>query len=249
MSLYTKILPACVIPLVFLAIGCNEQVARPVIVGTATHRAIRPQPTAPIKPKWTPPPKPIVHKGQSLKGRTIIVDAGHGGKDPGAGQVGYSRVPEKTIVLDIAKDIESMLKAEGARVIMTRKGDYFVELEARAVMAERYNADLLISVHADSNRDRSIQGPSIYVARGASYQSRRIANAIHSAFRNMSIPSRGIRKADFKVLANHTRPAVLVESGYLTNSQEARSLNTNWYRGKIAKAVTAGVVRSLALGN
>lgn len=231
--------------------GCaNPEQETPKITGTLPPpKIVTPlPPTSPVKP--VPKPTiPIPKPGTSLSGRVFIVDPGHGGRDPGAGAVGYSKVPEKTLVLSIARDVETLLKAQGGRVIMTRSGDTYPELDERAAMADRYSADLLVSIHVDSNKDRTISGPSIYVCRSASSISSRVASSIHRRFQAAGIASRGVRKSDFRVLAKHSRPAVLVESGYLTNATEARNLNMNGYRTRIAKAIVAGITDVLGRGD
>lgn len=230
--------------------GCSEEITeKPEIVGMAPHRINKPYQGRPYTYKMpdstsVKPYSPIT-TGKSLVGKVIIVDPGHGGRDPGAGQAGFSTVPEKTINLSIASTVASALRAKGANVIMTRSRDVFVELEDRAAIADRNKADLLVSIHADSHHDSKISGPTLYVARNASYTSRKVANSIHSTFKNSSIASRGVRKADFKVLANHKRPAVLVECGYLTNGYEARNLNSNWYRNKIAGCIAEAITKSI----
>lgn len=219
--------------------GCNGQgESWPEIIDSPASRTILPP-----KPIYSPPQlQPHI---KNLRNRTIIVDAGHGGSDPGAGQVGYSRVPEKTIVLAIAQNIRQQLANAGARVIMTRTGDYFVELDSRAAMAERYKADLLLSIHADSNPQSYISGPTAYIAKNASYKSRKIANSINSSFKRAGITPLGVREENFRVLVKHSRPAVLVECGFLTNRAEANKLNNNWYRKKIATVITNGVIKAL----
>lgn len=237
--------------LVLWQAGCTTQEQdTPKITGTFPNppsaKSLPPLPQ--VKPVPTPP-LPIPKPGISLAGRIFIVDAGHGGRDPGAGAVGYSPVPEKTLVLSIARDVETLLKSQGGRVIMTRSSDIFVELEERAAMADRYSADLLVSIHADSHKDRMISGPSIYISRNASAISRKVASRIHKRFQEEGIASRGVHMADFKVLAKHSRPAILVESGYLTNATEARNLNMNGYRTRIAKVIVAGITDVLGRDN
>ena len=220
----------------------------PRIVGPAPDRKSTPIPRPPVTPpKSTPSPKPPAPKpaAVSLAGRTIIVDPGHGGKDPGAGERTLSRVPEKTLVLEIARELASQLDARGATVIVTRKGDYFIEREDRAAVAETYRADLLVSVHADSHRNSSISGASIYIARSPSAESRRIANSVSAAIRKAGVACRGVLAADFQVLTLHSRPSILVETGYLTNPTEARNLNASWYRAKMARCIADGITAAL----
>jgi len=96
-----------------------------------------------------------------LKGiKRIVIDAGHGGNDPGA--IGRSGLREKDVVLDIARRLGSILKSSGAEVIMTRSSDRFIPLESRADIANNYKADLFISIHANANRVRSLSGFEIY---------------------------------------------------------------------------------------
>ncbi|MHC4648029.1 MAG: N-acetylmuramoyl-L-alanine amidase family protein [Planctomycetota bacterium] len=180
-----------------------------------------------------------------LTGKVIIVDPGHGGKDPGAGEVGYSRLSEKSIVLAVAKEVETQLKACGAQVVMTRTADYFVPLDDRAAIADVYKADLLVSIHADSFPEEHMNGPTVYIANKASHQSRKVANSIHSSFSSVGIVSNGVRRNDFRVLAKHSKPAVLVECGYLTNRKEAEKLNAAWYRARIARLITDGTVSAV----
>ncbi|MHC4212116.1 MAG: N-acetylmuramoyl-L-alanine amidase family protein [Planctomycetota bacterium] len=194
----------------------------------------------------TPPPKEPKPEPkqleQNLQGRIIVVDAGHGGHDPGCGQVGYSRIPEKTLALAIAKDVETQLKACGARVIMTRTADYFVPLDERAAIAEKHKTDLLLSIHIDSHPDKNFNGPTLYIANNACYQSRRVANNIHSSIVAAGIDTIGIRHADFRVLAKHSRPAVLVECGFVTNGNDAQKLNNRWYQKKMANIIANGII-------
>jgi len=191
-----------------------------------------------------PRPVPDYLPGGSLNNITIIIDPGHGGKDPGAGEHTLSSVPEKTINLAIAKELQIRLKAKGAKVIMSRTGDKFVDLDVRAEMAEQYRADLLVSVHADSNPNRYISGATIYVARGCSYKSSKTARNIQASFTNSNIKCRGVRNQDFRVLAKHSRPAVLVECGFMTNEYEAKMLNSTWYRNKLAAAIANGIANT-----
>lgn len=196
----------------------------------------------PAHPNRTTPPRyqtASQRKPRSLANATIIIDAGHGGKDPGA--QGVSRRPEKEIVLSIANAVARDLMDRGARVVRTRSGDTYPELEDRAAMANRHRATLFVSIHADSAPKKSASGSTVYVARRALPASRQAARSIQSAFSGSGIKCRGIRKADFDVLVLHSRPAVLVECGYLTNASDARRLNTASYRTRIAAAIADGI--------
>jgi N-acetylmuramoyl-L-alanine amidase len=99
----------------------------------------------------------------------IVIDAGHGGEDPGA--KGRHGTREKDVVLQIARRLADFIEKEpGMRPVLTRKGDYFLGLRKRIDVARKYDADMFVSVHADAFRDRSVQGSSVYILsrRGAS---------------------------------------------------------------------------------
>ena len=98
-----------------------------------------------------------------LKFKKVVIDPGHGGKDPGA--IGKVGLKEKTIVLDIAQRLRKDLAEKGIEVAMTREGDEFVPLEERARLANKSKADLFISIHANSSRARSVHGFEVFYLR------------------------------------------------------------------------------------
>jgi N-acetylmuramoyl-L-alanine amidase len=196
----------------------------------------------PRPPPPPPPPPPL----KSITDRTIVIDAGHGGKDPGAMPKYRGGMQEKDINLSIASQLGDQLKARGARVIMTRGGDSFLELDDRARIADRYNADLFVSIHADSSPKRYISGTGIHIHTQASLTTMRIAQCIAASFRRNGISCRGIFRSNFAVLREHNQPGTLIECGYLTNTQDAQRLNDPAYRSKLASAVAEGVVDHFA---
>lgn len=114
-----------------------------------------------------------------LKSMVIAIDAGHGGKDPGA--IGRKGTKEKDVVLNIAKCLERQIKRQpGMKAVMTRKGDYYVSLRNRIAKARSQKADLFISIHADANPSRKLTGSSVYILseNGASSEAARwLANS------------------------------------------------------------------------
>ena len=94
------------------------------------------------------------------KKKIIVLDPGHGGEDPGA--IGYSGVYEKNITLAMAKELKVILEKEGYKVHLTRSTDIFIPLRDRVKIARKYNADLFMSIHADSAVNRSAKGLSVY---------------------------------------------------------------------------------------
>lgn len=116
-------------------------------------------PTPPSATPFEPPPQPTIPQAKSFK--TIVLDPGHGGKDPGAR--GLRGTEEKDITLKVALRLRDLLsKQPGVRVLMTRDQDVFVELEERAKFANRHDADLFVSIHVNSHPSRSVKGIEIY---------------------------------------------------------------------------------------
>ena len=119
-------------------------------------------------------PIKIKHAPTDARDLIIAVDAGHGGEDPGA--IGKNGTREKDVVLAIARELALKINAEpGMKAVLIRGGDYFVPLVERMRRARAQQADLFVSIHADSIRDRSIDGSSVYILsqRGASNEASR----------------------------------------------------------------------------
>ncbi len=222
--------------------GCPAQMPPPTVtrVNDLSRNSGGYEPYKPISPgdkpsrSYRPSSQPV-----TLPPVTIVVDPGHGGKDPGAW--GDSLLPEKSIVLSVSNQLARLLDERGAHVIMTRSTDRFISLNKRAASAERNRADLFISIHADASRKTSASGATVLIGRTASRRSKRAAWCIKSALQRAGIKCRKIRAQHLIVLENHSRPAVLVETGFLTNPSDARNLNSNWYRSKITAAIAQGI--------
>ncbi len=130
--------------------------------------------TQPSAPKATTPA--VTQPPQAMQRDIIVVvDPGHGGKDPGA--VGQRRTKEKDVVLNISKKLHDRINAvPGMRAVLTRKGDYYISLRGRIAIARKLNADLFVSVHADAVARRSARGSSVYALsqRGATSETARL---------------------------------------------------------------------------
>ncbi|MBN2272184.1 MAG: N-acetylmuramoyl-L-alanine amidase [Sedimentisphaerales bacterium] len=169
----------------------------------------------------------------------VVIDAGHGGKDPGATScLGFQ---EKTVNLAVAQKVASLLGRSGVKAIMTRSSDTFIELEERAAVANRCDADLFVSIHADSCPNSSTRGFTIYVSRSASWSSRRAASAIVKSLAKTGLTSRGTQKADYRVLVQTRGPAVLIELGYLSNISDAGLLRDSSFQSRLAQAIARGI--------
>ena len=139
---------------ILLAQGVAATWALPAVAA----RQRLPVPPAVPPPATTPPPaalRPLV-----------VLDPGHGGKDPGA--IGVSGTYEKHVALDTAHELQRQLRAAGQlRVELTRANDVFIPLEQRVAWAQRRGAALFVSMHADALADRSVRGASVYTLAGA----------------------------------------------------------------------------------
>jgi len=199
-----------------------------------------PRPTP--RPSATPPP---AARGD-IRGARIVIDAGHGGRDPGAGRGTRSRLPEKTITLDIANRLVKTLASMGATVYPTRTGDTYPSLNDRVALAERVKADLFVSIHADSARNPDASGVGIFIYNQASTASQRAAMRMAAAIEAAGLECRGVQRANFHVLREHNRPAMLIECGFLTNAGDAARLNDPDHRARLAAAIADGIVRFFA---
>lgn len=178
------------------------------------------------------------HSGAlALSFTTVVIDAGHGGADPGAV---WSGICEKRLCLDVAQRVESALRARGMNVAMTRRGDRTVSLDSRAAIANRFQRAVFVSIHFNANRNRSVSGLETHYR---SDEGRMLASAIQRALaRQVPGVSRGIDWEDFKVLRTTRMPAVLVECGFLSHRAEAARCATASHRQKIADAIVAGIL-------
>ena len=181
---------------------------------------------------------------ESLQGRVIIVDPGHGGSNPGTRGVGPQ--PEKDIVLAVAWDLKGMLEYAGAKVIMTRDGDYSPggknanQLQARVKIANSSPADVYVSIHNDWNNDSRITGTTSYFYSGEGYY---LAEALQKGIvEELDSRSLGVRWGNYYVLRNTKMPAALVELGFLSNKKEANLLGTRSYQTKAARGIYNGLV-------
>jgi N-acetylmuramoyl-L-alanine amidase len=183
--------------------------------------------------------KPLVVKpAVSLIGKTICIDAGHGGHSAGA--KGTENL-EKDLCLKMCLSLQRELEQRGARVIMTRDSDVFVSLEGRCVIANSANADLFISIHLNSTPTRnSASGTETY---WHTPQSQRLARAVHrrvvGAFGGLD---RGIRNRAFYVIRNTTMPSVLLEIGFINHKTDEALLEQSLFHNRLGESLTHGVL-------
>lgn len=167
---------------------------------------------------------------------TVVIDAGHGGKDSGARARGLT---EKTLALDISRRLAELLKPD-FRVILTRSYDHFIELDQRAQTASRQSDAVLVSIHLNYGR-RWRAGPETYWWRVDSYSlARRMQRHLAGVCPHES-GNAGMVRRRLRLTRNPAIPCVLVECGYLTNLKDARLLGTSDYRQRLARALASAL--------
>ena len=213
---------------------------------------------------------------------TIVVDAGHGGTDPGALGVGGLR--EKDVNLGVARQLARKLEARGFEVVLTRDDDRALSLEERTAIAESAGGDVFISIHANASRRARARGIELYTldanherhsldvasrengvpaarldalqralarlrANELASHSERLASFVHENLirgarrRDRTLPDLGLKKGPFYVLFMSSMSSVLVETGFVTNREDARLLRSPKYQALLAEQIAEGVER------
>ncbi|AFY47263.1 N-acetylmuramoyl-L-alanine amidase [Nostoc sp. PCC 7524] len=235
-------------PAAGVQIGALNQVGNQLLALElqGSRRAIATPPLPPIQGQIPDPrnPQPITQPSRPTpRGRVIVmIDPGHGGKDPGA--IGIGGVREKDIILPISQRIAQVLQQNGVQVIMARNSDYFVSLPGRVQMAERGRADVFVSIHANAiGGGRSdVNGLETYY-----YDSGLgLARAVHnSILQSVNVRDRRVRRARFYVLRKSSMPSILVETGYLTGREDVVKLQNPAYQNQMADAIARGILQYL----
>ena len=177
-------------------------------------------------------------KNTSKSFNTVVVDAGHGGKDSGA--VRRYSPPEKMIALDVAQRLNRKLKESQLKTVMTRNSDVFIELNDRVAIENAQKNAVFVSIHFNDSRKRRVRGFETYYHSGASFD---MANRIQGKLTTISNSSNGgVHTANFRVLRNATCPAVLVECGYLSNRSEGNKTRDWEYRELLADRIAEAIV-------
>lgn len=196
-----------------------------------------------------------------LAGKTVVIDPGHGGEDPGAVVNGFQ---EKHVNLQIALMLEPLLKGAGASTVYTRISDSTLgdsaqrrrsDLETRLQIANESNGDIFISIHADSLQDASRTGVVVFYGPESGYlyphsrppeliaQSRNLALTLRDSLRHVAqADDRGVRSVPYYILGKINLPAVLAEVGTLTNYAEAIKLNDPNYQQQVAASIFSGIL-------
>ena len=199
----------------------------------------------------------LSHKPSSLSGAVIMLDPGHGGIDPGAAcaVTSTSLGAEKDINLSIATKVKELLEAEGATVVMTRSADKWVSYTERNNAVRERNPDMFISIHCDSSSTASATGTSAYYYRAYSQPlSKAVHESIVNAYKNEIYKDNTSVKIDrgsnfyaFRVARVEECPAILIEYGFVSNTEECQVLQTAKNRDILAKATVDGIRQYLSV--
>ncbi|MEP6809886.1 MAG: N-acetylmuramoyl-L-alanine amidase [Chthoniobacterales bacterium] len=179
----------------------------------------------------------VNRKDSSHTFTTVVVDAGHGGKDSGASR--RYGPPEKSATLDVAQRLNRKLQAAQFRTVMTRSSDVFIPLDQRVAIGNREDNSIFVSVHFNDSGRRKMHGVETYYA---SPYARALAQRIQSKLTGSGARNRGVKTANFRVIRNATYPAVLVECGFLSNRAEGREAGSVAYREMLAAKITEAIL-------
>lgn len=172
--------------------------------------------------------------------KIIIIDAGHGGTDPGSVKQG---IQEKDINLQIALQLQKRLEAKGYKVVMTRDDDTAISLKNRAKLANQAKGDLLISIHQNSFRDASVHGIEVFYTPGKGTYDDRLANCIQEALISYTqAKDRHVREiTNLLIIRESNMSACLIESAYLSNDTERELIQTKDYQDKVVTGIIEGI--------
>ncbi|WP_310412363.1 N-acetylmuramoyl-L-alanine amidase [Chamaesiphon sp. OTE_8_metabat_110] len=207
---------------------------RPATVPIPVPTATRPTP----KQDTSPPVR--TNNGRVL----VMLDPGHGGRDPGA--IGLGGLREVDVILPVAKRVAEILEKQGIAVKMTRNGDYFVGLDERVAISREAGATLFVSIHANSIDNRpDVNGLEIYHYNiGQSFADTVHRTVVDYVNKNgFYLNDRRVRSARFLVLRKSTIPAILVETGYLTSEAESARLRRDDYQKVMAEGIAKGIIQ------
>ncbi|MFM2431515.1 MAG: hypothetical protein RLZZ511_2728 [Cyanobacteriota bacterium] len=222
----------------------RQSIALPLSTSSTPPNVIFPPdgtaiPVPPTSPGGLPLPRPPIGRA------VVVIDPGHGGADPGA--VGRNNIYEKEIVMDISRQVVNILAQNGVQAILTRNSDFEIDLQPRVDIAERANASVFVSIHANAiSLDRpDVNGLETYYFESGLP----LANAIHAnILRNANVDDRRVRKARFYVLRRTSMPSVLVETGFVTGAKDAANLASPTHRQNMARGIAQGILQYLKGG-
>lgn len=175
---------------------------------------------------------------EALTGQTIIIDAGHGGQDPGA--IGIGGVFEKEYTLRTAQLVVEKLKNAGAHVIMTRSSDEYINVNKRVDISRSYPSSVFISIHYNAHENATAKGIGTYYYH---HSDKEISSAIQNQLISLTLlQDDGVQFGDFYVLRNNHQHSLLLELGFITNQHDLSAIKTQNYQHQVANAITEGLI-------
>lgn len=185
--------------------------------------------------------------------KVIVIDAGHGGKDPGT--IGFNGSYEKDINLEISKKLIKNLKSKGYKVILTRDSDEYVDNLARAELANKKRGRIFISIHGNSTEGNSsangiqvLYYPNRDSTVGDLNNNKLAQIMMDSLINGTGAINRGIiERKDLIVLNQTNMPAILIECGFLSNENEEKLLLTDEYQNRIVDSIIEGLEKYFSL--
>lgn len=194
-------------------------------------------PTDPIVPPTTPIPTDKVYN--------VVIDAGHGGTDPGAKSIIAGKW-EKEFNLSVALKVKALLdKEKNIKPLLSRPDDKYVTLAGRVTFAQKNKADIFISIHANSSTSSTVTGTETYYTRESS---KALANTVHKHFaKSTGLKDRTVKKDNFHVIRETTMPAILLEAGFLSNKSDSNILFNNSAQDRMAAGIVDGIKEYLKL--
>lgn len=195
----------------------------------------------------------VVSNEKAAQENVIVIDAGHGGADPG--MIGIGGLEEKGINLSIAMKVKELLEEQGMTVVMTRKEDNGLyqegtrnkkvqDMQKRIEIMEKAKPILAVSIHQNSYTEEYVSGPQVFYYEN-SPEGQKLAVSIQKALNeNLSIERPRKEKGNTSYYLLKKSPCVLniVECGFLTNAKEAALLQTEEYQQRIAEAAVKGII-------
>lgn len=186
------------------------------------------------------------------KEKVVVIDAGHGGTDGGAGrEIEGKRVNEKDINLAVAKKTVEILKSNGVKAEMTRTGDTYPDLYERSAFANSLDAAVFVSIHSNSAGAEAANGIEVYYStqnNEADYgvKSSELAQRILDAvIYYTKANNRKVKTENHAVTRTSDMPAVLIEIGFITNDEEIKNLLDSDYQYKLASGIAEGILKCL----
>jgi N-acetylmuramoyl-L-alanine amidase len=169
----------------------------------------------------------------------VVIDAGHGGKDTGAQT---NSVLEKQIVADVSAQLKELCTDKNIEIILLRTEDEFMSLQERVAKIEALSPDLVISLHANYSKNRDRNGVEVYVADiEYTIRSSFFGTKILESFKRKDFKTSDLKSANFFLLKNLKCPAVTVELGFLSNSEDMKYLNSEFGQKFLAKQIVSSL--------